>query len=184
MGHLASLGWWISSGRYEAKWTLERLKRLVELAGAAEPPKYVMDRLAELSDRHPAETLAVLESWVAAEVPSSDGNGRRTSALVGRTESARRILRAASTNPSSRDRACSLRDRLLAVGHRGFRDIGSAIAVALLCSATVACGDARSRAGDDTRNTVQASDSGGVAYISLGRVEELTAPELTADLVA
>ena len=70
MGHLASLGWWIASGRFEAEWTLKQLGRLVARAGRAEPRRYVMDRLAELSERHPAETLAVLESWVDAEVLS------------------------------------------------------------------------------------------------------------------
>lgn len=55
--------------------------------------------------------------------------------------------------------------------------------VALLCAVTAACGDTRSKAGGEARSTVQVSDSAGVTYVSLGRVEELSAPELTADLV-
>ena len=126
MGHLDSLGWWFSSGRFEDEWTLAQLGRLVKHAAAAEPRRYVMDRLAELSERHPTETLAVLESWVGAEELSSSGNRRRSSSrvLFGRTDSARRILRAALANPASRVRASSLIDRLLATGHREFRDIG------------------------------------------------------------
>ncbi len=126
MGHLASLGWWIASGRFEAEWTLKQLGRLVAHAGRAEPRRYVMDHLAELSERYPAEALAVLESWADAEVPSSAGDGRRitASALFGRADSARRILRAALASPSTRDRARSLIDRLLAAGHPEFRGIG------------------------------------------------------------
>lgn len=126
MGHLASLGWWFSSGRFEAEWTLKQLGRLVGHAGVAEPRRYVMDRLAELSERHPAETLAVLESCVDAEVLSNTGHRRRlsTSALFGSTDSALRILRAALASPSSRDRARSLIDRLLAAGYWEFRGIG------------------------------------------------------------
>ena len=126
MGHLVSLGWWIASGRFEAEWTLRQLERLVEHAGRAEPRRYVMDHLAELSGRHPAETLAVLESWIDADVLSSAGKRRRvsTSALFGRTNSAQRILRAALASPSTRDRARSLKERLLAAGYEEFRGIG------------------------------------------------------------
>ena len=126
MGYLASLGWWISSGRFDDEWTLVQLGRLVKHAGAAEPRRHVMDRLGDLSGRHPADTLAVLESWVDSEALSSGGNRRRdsTSALFGRPDSARRILRAALASPPSRVRARSLIDRLLAAGHREFRDIG------------------------------------------------------------
>ena len=124
-GHLAALGWWIASGRFEAEWTLKQLGRLVAHAGLAEPRRYVMDHLAELSGRYPAETLAVLESWVDAEVLSSAGEQRRirTSALFGRTDSAQRVLRAALASPSSGDRARVLIDRLLAAGYREFRGI-------------------------------------------------------------
>ena len=53
----------------------------------------------------------------------------------------------------------------------------------LLCCATIACGDARSEAAGRTGSTVQVTDSAGVTNISLGRVEELSAPGLTTDLV-
>lgn len=127
LGHLASLGWWFCSGRFEAEWTLKQLGRLVAHAGVAEPRRYVMDHLAELSERHPAETLAVLESWMDADVLSSAGKRRRisTSALFGRTDSAQRILRAALASPSTRDRARSLKERLLAAGYEEFRGIGA-----------------------------------------------------------
>ncbi len=126
MGHLTSLGWWFSSGHFEAEWTLKQLGRLVAHAGVAEPRRYVMDHLAELSERHPAETLAVLESWAHAELLSSAGDRRRvsTSVLFGRTDSAKRILHAAWANPSSRDRARSLKEQLLAAGYEEFRGVG------------------------------------------------------------
>ncbi|WP_419857626.1 hypothetical protein [Candidatus Palauibacter irciniicola] len=53
----------------------------------------------------------------------------------------------------------------------------------LLCCATIACGDSRSEAAGQAGSTVQVTDSAGVTNISLGRVEELSAPELEANLV-
>ena len=115
MAHLGSLGRWIASGRYEAEWTLAQLARLIESTGSAKPHFQVMDCLVELSDGHPEETLTVFESWVAAESPQR--------VLLGRTDSARAILDAALASPSARDRARSVIDRLLAAGHREFRDL-------------------------------------------------------------
>lgn len=55
--------------------------------------------------------------------------------------------------------------------------------VALFSSAIVPCVDIRSVAGAEAQSRVQVSDSAGVRNIFLGRIEELPAPELTADLV-
>ena len=74
-----------------------------------------MDCLGELSDGHPEETLTVFESWVAAESSHS--------VLLGNVDSACAILEAALASPSARDRAHSFIDRLLAAGHREFRDL-------------------------------------------------------------
>ena len=49
--------------------------------------------------------------------------------------------------------------------------------------AAVACGEGGSEADGSARSAVQVTDSAGVTHISLGRVEELSAPELVADLV-
>lgn len=61
--------------------------------------------------------------------------------------------------------------------------MGSILLVALCSSTIVACLDLRSVAGAEAQTRVQVSDSAGVRNISLGRFEELSAPELTADLV-
>lgn len=55
--------------------------------------------------------------------------------------------------------------------------------VALFFSAIIAGVGARSVAAAEAQSTVQVSDSAGVRNISLGRVEELSAPELTPELV-
>ena len=125
MGHLRSLGWWISSGRFGEEWTLEQLRRLVELAGPAEPRVLVMEHLAELSGHHPTEALAVLEAWIGAEaeVPANAAPRRSASSPFGRTESACEVLRAALASPPTRDRALALIDRLLAAGHHAFRGL-------------------------------------------------------------
>ncbi len=61
--------------------------------------------------------------------------------------------------------------------------MGSILLVALCSSTIAACLDLRSVAGAEAQTRVQVSDSAGVRNISLGRFEELSAPELTADLV-
>ncbi len=55
--------------------------------------------------------------------------------------------------------------------------------VAIFLSAIIACIGARSVVASEAQRTVQVRDSADVRIISLGRVEELSAPEVTADLV-
>ncbi|MDE2795299.1 MAG: hypothetical protein OXL34_10815 [Gemmatimonadota bacterium] len=118
MGHLSRLGWWFASGRFDPEWTLERLTRLLKLAGAAKPSFAVMDSLAEMSTNHPAKTFEVLSLLVKT---STDGPGR--SVLVGRSEPARVILGAALAHPPTGDDARLFIHQLGAVGHEGFRDL-------------------------------------------------------------
>lgn len=53
----------------------------------------------------------------------------------------------------------------------------------LVCCAVVACGDAGSESAANPPSAVQVTDSGGVKNVSLGRVEDLSALDLDADLV-
>ena len=57
------------------------------------------------------------------------------------------------------------------------------LSVGFLANAVAGCSDARPEREGSGPQLVQVSDSAGVKTISLGRVEELTAPELAADLV-
>ena len=118
MGHLSRLGWWFASGRFDPEWTLDRLTRLLKLAGAAEPSFAVMDSLAEMSKNHPAKTFTVFRIWVNA---STDGPGR--SVPVGRSEPARAILAAALEHPPTEDDARLFIHQLGAAGHESFRDL-------------------------------------------------------------
>lgn len=118
MGHLSRLGWWFASGRFDPEWTLDRLTRLLKLAGAAKPSFAVMDSLAEMSTNHPAKTFEALRILVKT---STDGPGR--SVLVGRSEPARVILGAALAHPPTGDDARLFIHQLGAAGHEGFRDL-------------------------------------------------------------
>ena len=116
MGHLSSLGWWIASGRFDPKWTLARLDRLIGLAGTATPYSEVKECLVELCEDHPAETFEVLRSWLNAdqvELPR----------LLRRTEAARTVLAAALADPSSRADARAVIHRLGADEYLSFRDL-------------------------------------------------------------
>ncbi|MDE2761357.1 MAG: hypothetical protein OXQ94_05350 [Gemmatimonadota bacterium] len=57
------------------------------------------------------------------------------------------------------------------------------LSVGFICNAVAACNDARSEREVQARSVVQVSDSAGITNIFLGRVAELTAPELEADPV-
>lgn len=114
MGHFTSLGWWIASGRFDPEWTLDRLARLVELAGGAKPSFGVTDYLVDVSRNHPSEALEVFRMLVNA-----DGLRRGPKHV----RSARVILRAALADPSSHDAARSFIEQLLAAGHLDYRDL-------------------------------------------------------------
>ena len=116
MGHLSRLGWWIGSGRFDPEWTLDRLQRLLELAGAAEPSFQVMDCLVEISKSNPTEAFKVLRTWLNTERPDRSG-------LIGRKNSTMAILRAALKQPSTQDDVRSFIHQLGAAGHLGFRDL-------------------------------------------------------------
>lgn len=116
MGHLSRLGWWIASGRFDPEWTLDRLQRLIELAGAAEPSFAVMDCLVEISKNNPTEAFKVLRTWLNTE--RSDQR-----VLVGRKESTMAILQAALKQPATQDAARSFIHQLGAAGYLDFRDL-------------------------------------------------------------
>ena len=116
MGHLSALGWWIASGRFDPEWTLDRLQRLLELAGAAEPSFGVMDCLVEMSRSNPTEAFQALRTWLNTERLDQ-------SVLVGLHEPAMAILQAALLQPSTREDARSFIHQLGAAGHLSFRDL-------------------------------------------------------------
>ena len=118
MGHLSSLGWWIASGRFNPKWTLAQLDRLIRLAGTAKPYFEVMDCLVELMEDHPAETFEVFTFWVNADPAERP-------LILRRSEAARAILRTALANQATSAKARVLLDRLGAAGHLSFRDLVS-----------------------------------------------------------
>lgn len=116
MGHLSSLGRWIASGRFDPKWTLAHLERLIRLAGTAKPYVDVMGCLVELVEAHPVETFEVFGFWV-----NVDRVERRL--ILRRSESARTILGTALANRRTSREARALIDRLGACGYLGFRDL-------------------------------------------------------------
>ena len=117
MGHLSSLGWWIASGRFNPEWTLDRLERLLELAGAIEPSFEVMDCLVEMSKSNPTEAFKVFRAWLNTERLD------RSVLIGGPDEAAITILQAALRQPSTENEARSFIHRLGAAGHLGFRDL-------------------------------------------------------------
>ncbi len=118
MGHLSSLGRWIASGRFDPKWTLAHLERLIRLAGTAKPYMDVMDCLVELVEDHPAEAFEVFRFWVNADPAERP-------LILRRSESARTILKTALADNATRAKARMLLDRLGAAGYLSFRALVS-----------------------------------------------------------
>lgn len=118
MGHLSSLGRWIASGRFDPKWTLAHLERLIRLAGTAKPHLDVMDCLVELMEDHPAEAFEVFRLWVNADPAERP-------LILRRGESARTILKTALANQATSAKARVLLDKLGAAGYLSFRTLVS-----------------------------------------------------------
>ena len=75
-----------------------------------------MPAWCELSGSHPADVFEVLRTWVKNSGP--DGG-----AMVGHSQSARVVLRAALAHPPTEDTRGSFIQRLGAAGHLDFRDL-------------------------------------------------------------
>lgn len=62
-----TFGWWFISGRFDQIWTLEHLKKAIELAGKVEPDYLVLERLSEIATEMPLLAIECLEQIVKGE---------------------------------------------------------------------------------------------------------------------
>jgi len=114
---LTAFGWWFVCGKFDQRWTLDRMQESLELCGWTEPDHAVIKQLAALAEEHPQEAIECLSMLV-----EGDKNGW---ALTSWNESARTILAAAlrSDLEVARQNATALVNRLCARGYHEFRTL-------------------------------------------------------------
>ena len=114
---LSAFGWWFASEKFDPEWALERLLRVLEVTGAAEPDHLVAEVLAKRADLPTANVLRAVQLMV-----ENDRDGR---SVLGWQEEARTILERAiaGANPELRARANTIIDALVARRFHDFRTV-------------------------------------------------------------
>lgn len=112
---LKPFGWWFVSGRFESAWAFMQLKCSIEAAGGIDPDYMVMERIAEIADKHPVESLEVLKALMRLD--------ERGWNVLGWMDSARAVLQAALHVESTKANAIALIHELGARGHFQFREL-------------------------------------------------------------
>jgi hypothetical protein len=114
---LKSFGWWFASKKFPDDWSLKQLSRVLQLAGSVELEHLVMERLAELSQTNPAQTIASLELIIQGDRTGWD--------ILRSTNEARIIIGNAikSMDQTVRQHAIKVVNRLGTQGNLDFRDL-------------------------------------------------------------
>ena len=115
---LASFGWWLTCGKFDDKWCLDRLVQVMQLSPEAQPEQEVMKRLAELAPTHPLQVVTCADRLVRG-----DTEGWR---LYSWRESLVTLLGTVLhlDNQDARRMALELANRL---GCRGFHEFGQIV---------------------------------------------------------
>jgi hypothetical protein len=114
---LSRFGWWFASKKFDDKWAIAQLAEALRIAKKVEPDHVVIERLAELSQSIPRDTVECLAMIVEGD---QEGWG-----ILGWRESARNILQDAMNSPD-RDANAAAAKLIHKLGSRGyfeFRDL-------------------------------------------------------------
>jgi hypothetical protein len=114
---LKSFGWWFASKKLPDDWSFQQLFRVLSLAGSVELEHLVIERLAELSERYPAQAIAGLDLIIQGD--------RAGWVLLRSTNDARVIIGTAgkSADQTARQHAFEVVNRLGSQGVLDFRDL-------------------------------------------------------------
>jgi hypothetical protein len=112
---LKEFGWWFGSGKLEDQWSINQLLEALRVAKRVDPDFMVVERLAQVSEVLPLESIQALRMIVEADVKGWS--------IFGWRDKAKQIIRAArrSGNTDARRRAEELVDL---IGSRGHFDFG------------------------------------------------------------
>jgi hypothetical protein len=114
---LAAFAWWFSSARFETLWSVDQQLKALQLEPHANLPHLVLERLAEIGEEAPLQSLKCLKLIVEGD---SEG-----SVLAGWEDQCRKVLSVgvSSTVPEVRDFAEDLIQLLGASGYLSFLDL-------------------------------------------------------------
>ena len=60
-------GWWLTCGKFDTNWCLDRLAEVTEIAPLILPEKDVLDKLGELAQGHPTQVILVVDRMVRGD---------------------------------------------------------------------------------------------------------------------
>jgi hypothetical protein len=114
---LKEYGWWFGSGKLEDQWSINQLLEALRVAKRVEPSLMVVERLAQVSEASPLESVEALRMIVEADVKGWD--------ILGWRDKAKEIVRAAmrSDNADARRRAEDLVNLVGSGGHFDFGEL-------------------------------------------------------------
>jgi len=114
---LSAFGWWFASAKFEARWSLAMLIRVLRLGGNVEPDHMVAERLLALVDEHAGDVAEVL--LLLVEAP------REHYTIASWRDEARALLERlfAHGDRAVQQRVRDTVDALLTRGFREFRDL-------------------------------------------------------------
>ncbi len=113
---IANFGSWFISGKYNEKWSLRQLIEALQFSGKIEPDHYVVERLAEISDRNPECTVKCFELIIKGDIEGWS--------IYGWRNQARAILaRAMNEGGISQQTAENIINYLGSRSHYDFRDL-------------------------------------------------------------
>lgn len=112
---LQHYGWWFSSEKFEANWTLERLVSILRLGVTVEPDHMVVEQLTLLTELFPEQVSEAIRLMVE--------NSSTSWGVASWLDEARTIVTtlSKSSNPIVREHITRAIESLVAIGHLEFR---------------------------------------------------------------
>ena len=65
---LSAFGWWFISGKFDDKWAVDNLSRVLDIAKEVEAAERVIQRLAEFTEQMPLECVRCLRKIVEGKL--------------------------------------------------------------------------------------------------------------------
>jgi hypothetical protein len=113
---LEGFAWWFHSGQFEAKWSLEYLRRLLRAGDSVQPDHLVAERVAKLSGAYPLEAVEIVQLMVEGAA--------RSWFVVGARESIEVVLRdGLDASGQAASRARDLINIIVARGNTEFAEL-------------------------------------------------------------
>jgi len=112
---VAAFGWWFVSGKFDIDWSVTMLLEVLKLVPKTEPANMVIERLSEIAETHPLESIECLR-----RIAEGDKEGWL---LYTNEETIRKVLQVGLTHLNARKKAEELINYLGSRGFHSYRDL-------------------------------------------------------------